>query len=101
MSYTPPSIQRFTPTTGQTVTPANSNANIVMIIKPAGLLAALTIAFPSAPFDGQRIIATATQIITILTLSGGTIINPLTSLALNGYFSFIYIAADNAWYRIG
>ena len=102
-SYPPSSgvrrAQRNVPTTGQTVTVGTGVA--ALVLEPAGLLAALTVAMPSSPIDGQCLAITCTQIVTALTMSGGTIVSALTALTANGFAEWIYIAASTTWYRIG
>lgn len=88
------------PVTSGTVTLTASNAH--QIINPAGTLAALTVAFPASPVDGQVQIISFTQIITALTLSGGTFVGGPTAIALtNGgaMFSMIFNSSDTKWYR--
>jgi hypothetical protein len=103
MSYSFPKKQVATPTTGQTVTIANQDDDIRLLLNPAGTLLALTIVFPSAPRDGQMVTICSTQILTGLTLtSGGTILGALTTIAaINGYASYVYDLAGNTWYRVG
>ena len=103
MSYISPKKQIATPTTGTTVTVANADGDIRLILNPAGTLLALTVAFPSAPRDGQILAMSSSQILTGLTLtSGGTILGTLTTMAaVNGYASWVYDLAGTKWYRIG
>lgn len=95
-----PSTQYVTPTTGQTVT-ANNSANLSVLIDPAGTLLALTFAFNSSPTDGDLVRLGSSQAITTLTISGGTIIGTLTSMALGSFATFIYNASSNKWFRVG
>lgn len=92
-------IQYATPTAGSTVA-ANSNTT-ALVLEPAGLLATLTVTMPSGPIDGQVFTVTSTQIVTTLTMSGGTIKSVLASFSANGFASWIYGATGAAWYRIG
>lgn len=94
------SIQRDVPTTGQTVTVGNADGDITVIIEPAGTLATLTIASPSAPRDGQRMNIVSTQILTAITLSVGTFAGGITTLAANGSASYVYVASQTKWYRV-
>lgn len=88
-------VQYVTPTTGQTVV---ANGSGLLAVNPAGLLAALTITFPSSPVDGQSFEVASTQIVTALTMNGGTIKNALTALAVNGWARWRYVASGSAWY---
>jgi hypothetical protein len=101
MAYTPGLVQIFTPVSGGTVQPADSNANIICIIKPANLLAVLTFNMPQNPFDGQIIRVTSTQIITSLTLALAAFQMQPGTIGVNGFFAMIYVKADTKWYRIG
>lgn len=92
-------IQYATPTTGQTVTITGGVG--VLLINPAGTLVALTVALPSSPADGQSIEIGSSQAITTLTVSNGTIIGTLTTLALGGYAKFRWSATASLWFRVG
>lgn len=97
-------IQRAVPTTGQTVTVLQTNApDITLVVDPAGTLLTLTIAFPTGAFEGQKISFMSTQILTGLTLvsATGTLTGALTSLALNGFGSYVWSTSQAKWYRIG
>jgi len=87
-----------TPTTGQTVTLSNTKYHT--IIDPAGALAALTIAFPSAPTDGMMLDVKISTAITTLTLtSSGTIKGAPTSPTIAGLsFTAIYKVSNTTWY---
>lgn len=101
MTYILPKVQYATPTTGQTVTVANTEADVRMIINPAGTLLALTVAMPSTPYNGQKVEMASTQVVTTLTMtSGGTILGGLTSLAVNSFGTWTYYSPNTAWYRI-
>lgn len=94
--------QYATPLTGTTVTILNTRS--VIIIDPAGTLAALTIEMPAAPKDGQIIKITITQIITSMThnaLGGKTLLAPFgASTTANESGTWYYRASDNTWYRV-
>lgn len=98
-----PSVQKFTPTTGQTIAVLNNRADrIISNIVPAGTLAALTVTAPPTPFDGQLWKLFTTQAITALTINGGTVVNPPSpGIAANGYAEFFYSSVDTTWYRCG
>jgi len=103
MSFILPKKQIATPTTGQTVTIANQDDDIRLVVNPAGSLLALTIAMPSAPKDGQMVVICCSQIITTLTMTtAGTILGALTTLAsVNLYGSWVYDLGTTTWYRAG
>lgn len=98
--------QRFTPTTGQTVTIANSPAALVtVLIEPAGTLAALTIAFPNQAYDGQRVTFKTTRQLTALTLTAGvpgaTFQDTITTALINVFGTWVYGLTLNRWYKVG
>jgi hypothetical protein len=100
MGWTLPAIdmrvQRVVPTAGQTVT---SDGSPFLLLVPAGTLATLTVTFPSSPVDGQQFEAFTTQIITALTMNGGTVKNPLTAAPANAFARWKYSATDGFWLR--
>jgi hypothetical protein len=89
-------IQYVVPTTGQTI---NATGTGSLVLAPAGLLATLTVTFPSSPVDGQGFEVFSSQIITALTLSGGTIKGAITSIAINGWARWKYSSTGAAWFR--
>jgi hypothetical protein len=89
-------IQYAAPTTGTTVTAGNVEA---LIINPAGTLAALTVALPANPIDGQAFSMTTSQILTALTITG-TIVGTLTTLALGGAARWVYSATAAKWFPL-
>ena len=95
--------QRVVPTTGQTVSIAQTNASVIsFIVDPVGTLLALSVALPAGAFDGQRIVVASTQAITGLTLTTtGTLLGALTAAVVNGFASYVWNAAQTTWYRIG
>lgn len=95
-----PSTQYVTPTTGSTVN-ANNHGNLTLLIDPAGTLLALTVALNGSPTDGDEITIGSSQIVTGLTISGGTVISTLTSLAVGSFAKFKYNATATKWFRIG
>jgi len=102
LGYTPyaqPIVQIATPTTGQTVAIQSTTSDITLWCKPAGTLATLTIAFPSSPRVGQIVRIGSTNIVTALTLNGGTIINTLTSFVANQLTSYQCVEAGT-WGRV-
>jgi hypothetical protein len=88
--------------TGTTVTIPNDSAMIS--IRPAGTLAALTIALPPAPVDGMTVRIFSTQIITALTLTAGTgqtINDAATTItpAMTGV-AYCFSASNSTWDRV-
>lgn len=84
------------PTTGQTVTIGNFTT--YTFIAPGGALAALTIALPSAPLDGQEAMVLVTQKVTAVTITAGVaILNPPTTLPAGATFIFKYVQGSAVW----
>lgn len=97
-----PVTQTAIPTTGQTVVVSNSGQpNITLLVTPAGTLLALTVTLPSAPFDGQKVKILSSQILTGLTVGGGTIVGAATSSVLGGFSEYQWNQANSIWYRCG
>lgn len=94
-----PIKQYVTPTTGSTVT-VNSTGFIKLKINPAGTLLALTIALPGSPTDGDVVNVSSTQAITTLTMSGGTIVGPLTTMAIGSFAEYEYVSDSSSWFRV-
>ncbi len=92
------SVQYTTPISGNVI---NSDGSEQLIVNPAGALLALTVNFPSSPTNGKRFSFSSTKAITTLTLGGGTILGPLTSVAINGFASWIYSSSASEWVRCG
>lgn len=95
-----PVKQYVTPTTGSTVT-VNSNGCVRLRINPAGSLLALTVTLPSSPQDGDMTEIASTQVITGLTMSVGTIIGPLTTMAVGTFAKYEYNSDSSQWFRVG
>jgi hypothetical protein len=95
-----PVVQYTTPTTGNTIT-LNSNGHTKLLINPAGTLLALTVTLPSSPSDGDIVSLASSQIVTGLTMNGGTIIGALTALAVATFASYLYSGDASKWFRIG
>lgn len=92
-------VQAAAPATGNTV--VVSAGTTALLLNPAGTLATLTITLPSSPVDGQTLSIGTSQILTSLTVNGGTIVGTLTTLALGGYAYFVYGATAAKWFRCG
>lgn len=95
----PETVQYAVPTTGQTVVIAGGTT--ALLVDPAGTLAGLTITLPSAPVNGQEVYIASSQIITALTVNGGTIVGTLTTLGAAGFALFVYSANASKWFRCG
>lgn len=95
-----PTVQYVTPSTGDTVT-VNSTGHVRLLINPSGSLLTLTVALPGSPSDGDLIQIGSSQIITTLTMSGGTIIGALTALAVATFASYIFNSTAGKWFRVG
>lgn len=92
----------YTPLTGTTqVIPDDAE---MVIVNPAGTIAAWTLTMPVNPYDKQEITVAFDQIITSLTMAGSgsqTLKGGLTAAAAKGFASWRYRKADTTWYRIG
>src|SRR6185436_8596503 len=86
-----PVMQYETPTTGATIN-VGTNGNVKLLINPSGSLLNLTLSLPSAPSDGDLISFCSSQIVTTFTMTNGTIIGALTTLAVATFASYIYSA---------
>lgn len=95
-----PQTQYVTPTTGSTIT-VNANGNVMLFVNPAGTLATLTITLPSTPSDGDKVDLGSSQIVTGLTMNGGTIIGALSTMAVATFASYTYSSGSSSWFRTG
>lgn len=95
-----PTKQYVTPTTGSTVN-VNTNGYACLFINPAGSLLALTVSFPSTPTDGDVVEVHSSQAITTLTMSNGTVIGPLTTMAIATFAKYRYYSDTSSWARVG
>lgn len=95
-----PAVQYSAPTTGSTVT-VNSSGNVKLLLNPAGTLATLTVTFPSSPSDGDMVQVGCSQIVTALTMNGGTIIGALGSFAVGGAGTWVFSATGSNWIKTG
>jgi hypothetical protein len=91
--------QYATPATGTTVTVLAGTT--VLQLNPAGTLATLTVDLTAVKVDGHEITISTTQILTALTISGGTIVGTLTTLAVAGFAKFKYNATADKFFRVG
>ena len=91
----------YTPLTGTTQA-IPEDAEVVHVV-PAGTIAAFTMTFPAAPYDGQEIVITFDQIVTSLTLTAtpATLKGALTAATAQGFGRWRYRLATTTWYRVG
>lgn len=89
------SIKDTTPSTGNTV--KITTGYNVLAVHASGTLAALTITLPVSPINGQLFTITADQIITSLTLSGGTTVTSYTAYAIASPIKLIYDTSLSKW----
>ena len=90
-----------TPTTGFNNTIADSTTNY--IVEPSCTLATGTILMPASPVNGQKVTIASTAVITALTHSpntGQTLKGALTTIAANGFGTWIYRSTNTTWYRV-
>jgi hypothetical protein len=90
--------QYATPLTGATVTCTTRDRKIVL--NPAGTIATLTISLPLTAgelYDGQILDITTTQIVTAVTMSGGTVVGMPAGLSV-GFHRLTYIESTANWY---
>lgn len=95
-----PLVQYAAPVAAATVT-VGSNGYVRLLLNPAGTLATLTVALPGSPANGDVVEIGCSQVVTLLTISGGTVIGALTSLAVGGFASYCYSSTASTWFRIG
>jgi hypothetical protein len=98
-----PEMQVFTPLTGVTIAPVASKARrLVVIVKPAGTIAANTVTMP-AMNDGQILTLISTQTITSWTITPNgtsTIQNAPTAGTTTFTRSWIYNAAQDTLFLV-
>ena len=95
--------QYDSPVTGASIQITDGQSDIHLITTPLGTLADLDIILPANPVDEQLVLVNCTQIITALTIDGGSnaVIGAPTSLAANDFFTLKHDAPTNVWYRVG
>jgi len=94
-----PTVQYVTPTTGSTVSAADSG-NVTILINPAGALVSLTLALNPSPQNGDALCIASSKVITTFTMTGGTVIGAMTSMTLGGSSKYIYSSDAGVWARI-
>lgn len=95
-------INSSVPTTGNTVQVADGT--LTQVVKPAALLAVLTVKLPPNPANRQPCEIVFTQGITLLTVASdaASVAGAAGSISLGGGFlKFRYRLTDNTWYRVG
>ena len=94
-------IIQYTTLTAGTLTTTNQ-AQDIQVIHDAGTTLTLTIAFPSTPYNRQSIYIASNSGITTLTLSAstGSILNGISTMAAGGISGYMYLTAQNNWYKI-
>lgn len=92
-----PAQQNATPTAGATVVIAEAATDINVWLTPAGTIATLAIQLPTG-YQGQRITIASNQAITLLSVTGATVLNGLASLSLGGAFALVRMSAG-IWVR--
>lgn len=78
-------------------------ADTWLILTPVAGYADGTIVLPATRSNGQRVQVNSTQAVTALVVSGNgtTVTGAPTTLAANAFFTLMYDATLNAWYRVG
>lgn len=100
MSYLPATIHYVVPVTGDTIT-VKPGGVVNLLVNPAGTLATLTINLPASPNDGDRVNIGCSQVVTALTMGGGTLLAALTAFTANGFASYVFSATSSKWHRLG
>ena len=95
-----PTVQYSVPTTGATIT-ASTSGNVTLFINPAGALLALTLSLNGSPSDGDEMSMGASQAVTTFSMTNGTVVGPLTSLAIGTFAQYKYSTTAAAWFRVG
>lgn len=91
----------YTPLTGTSqAVPADAE---LVLVNPAGTIAAFSMSMPAASYDGQRITMAFDAVITTLTMTAAgsdTLKGALTAAAAKGFATWRYRLADTSWYRV-
>jgi hypothetical protein len=97
---TPRNIPTYTHTVYTPVTTATVNvlANQTSIIAPSGTIAALTIHFPASPTNNTCVVITYAQTVSVITYTGGTVVNGASSSVAGQTNFFWYDSATSTWY---
>ena len=95
-------VQYATPASLDTVTITPGLPDVTVVINPASTIAALTVTLPSTlMIPSQRVTLACSQIVTALTMNGGTIVGALASLAVGGFGTWVWSANSSQWFRAG
>ena len=94
-----PFVQRVTPLSGETIIVPGCPS--IIIVTPAGTIAALTIQMPALLMDGDEVELASSQIIASLTFTGGNTVlgAPPAVPQVFGNAGFVWSEADVVWYR--
>lgn len=95
-----PAAQYTAPTTGSTIN-MNDHGNLTIIINPSGSLLALTLALNGSPQNGDTVSLASSQAVTTFSMTGGTVIGALTTLAIATFASYTYSSDAAKWFRSG
>jgi hypothetical protein len=87
----------YTPISGDSITVNITNTFI--FLQPNGVLGSLTVIFPAEALDTTEVAIKTTESITSLTLSATNILDPITTLATNGYVKYTYILSEQLWVK--
>lgn len=85
--------------------PPVNGTSIFLLLTPNAGYAAGTIILPaqSTCIDGQEVLVTTTQAVTVLTVNGNGAVavnGAPTTLAANGFFRMRYDGVNRSWYRV-
>lgn len=97
-----PVVSQTVPIAGGTVAFATNASDQTILVKPAGLLATLTLTLPSEASSalGQIVRFATTQVLTALTTNGAaSILNAVSTLAAGGSIGYQKVDTDT-WVRI-
>jgi len=94
------SSQTASPSTGQTVTIAETPKDVDLWMSPAGLIASATVALPTTGAIGQIVTIGSSQVVTTLSITGAaSILNPLNTLNSGDSFQMKKVNATT-WTRL-
>ena len=93
-----PLIQYSTAASASTVTCLDYGESLC-VIHETTLVALLTLSLPATPVGGQSVKFVSVGGVTALTLSGGTVVNALTTIAAGGTCEYTYTKDTSKWYK--
>ena len=89
---------------GSSIALADQTGNLWLIINPTGAFAALTLVLPTSgnAYDGQQILVTCSNSITVLTINGnGAVVTGAPNgLGVGGFFTLRYNKLQTRWYCV-